>query len=163
MEEVATASSLLEQAERLRQEQQSELIEEMLDLVVFRLAGEHYALPAASIRAVVGKSPITPLPGTPSHLLGLTNQRGEILSVLDFRPLLGLGEANGESDFLVITQVGEHALALVVDSCPDLVRLPASALQPVGAQTVGAAYLQGQLAVESGLVFLLNPAAVFEA
>jgi len=158
----ATMTVLLEQAERLRQGQDSERSEELLDLIVFRLGEECYALPVEAVRGVIGKSEITPLPGTPRHLLGLTNMRGEILSVIDFKPLLGIGAAQGLPPYLVVARLGEHSVALAADSCPELLELPASCLQPMATRAAGSPHLRGQLHHEGGLVFLLELGSLLE-
>lgn len=159
--ESLSAAALLDRAEQLRREEPPAEAEGLLELCAFQLADERYALPADAVRAVVGKTAITPLPGTPGHLLGLINQRGEILSVVDFKPLLGLGAA-AEPPFLVIARQGEHSLAVAADSCPELLRLPGAALERPLAPTTGGQYLKGQVTQPDTVLFVLDLAALSE-
>lgn len=57
---------------------------------LFRLAGELFALDVKHTRQVVVLEDHTVVPLAPPHVIGVTNLRGYILSVLDVRPLLGL-------------------------------------------------------------------------
>src|SRR6185312_5009031 len=63
---------------------------ESLQVVVFRLGDERYALETQYVREVVRLSDYAPLPGAPAFVLGILNLRGEILSVLDLRPFCGV-------------------------------------------------------------------------
>jgi len=160
-EQPLSTAALLEQAESLRREQQAEQSEETLSLVIFHLGKERYGLPTEAVRAVVRTGDITPLPRTPAHLLGLTNLRGEILSVLDIKPLLGI-PPGGRPAYLVVCNVEEHALALASDSCPELAWPPAESLERAVTRAAGAHYVTGQITDAAGLIFLLDLKPVFE-
>lgn len=63
---------------------------EVLEVLIFRLAGERYALETRTVTQVVRPTECFPIPGAPAFLLGVVNLRGEILAVLDLGPVLGL-------------------------------------------------------------------------
>ena len=58
--------------------------------IVFGLGGARYAVSIRSVLELDRLSPITPVPNTPEFVLGVTNVRGDVVSVLDLRRLLGL-------------------------------------------------------------------------
>jgi purine-binding chemotaxis protein CheW len=58
--------------------------------IVFGLNGARYAVSIRSVLELDRLSPITPVPNTPEFVLGVTNVRGDVVSVLDLRRLLGL-------------------------------------------------------------------------
>jgi purine-binding chemotaxis protein CheW len=58
--------------------------------VIFTLAGAEYAVSAANVREVSEVVNLSPAPNVPDWLLGVTNLRGDILSVVDLREFLGL-------------------------------------------------------------------------
>lgn len=64
---------------------------QLVEIVDFRLGPERYAFPAALVREVFNLTEITLLPGVPPFVLGVTNLRGRILSVIDIRRLFGFG------------------------------------------------------------------------
>ena len=70
---------------------------ECLEVVTFRVARERYAVESAWVVEVLRLKHLTSVPCTPSFVLGVTNIRGEILTVIDLRkffdlPEVGLGE-----------------------------------------------------------------------
>ncbi|MEM7585116.1 MAG: chemotaxis protein CheW [Acidobacteriota bacterium] len=57
--------------------------------IVFTVAGTQYGLAMGQVIEVGPVPAVTPLPQVPEWLLGVTNLRGDILGVLDFRLFLG--------------------------------------------------------------------------
>jgi purine-binding chemotaxis protein CheW len=64
--------------------------EDRIELLVFSLSGERYALETSAVREVVRFVDFTLVPGAPAFLLGVTNVRGQILPVFDLRRLAGM-------------------------------------------------------------------------
>ncbi len=64
-----------------------------LPVLLFQLGGEAYAVECRHVREVLRPRGLTPLPGAPPFVLGIVNVRGQILSVADLRPFLGLRPA----------------------------------------------------------------------
>ena len=58
--------------------------------VIFRLAGTEYAAPALNVKEVGELTNLTPVPNVPHWLQGVTNLRGDILSIVDLRIFLDL-------------------------------------------------------------------------
>ena len=83
---------LRERARMLAREPQTENNEEVIVVVEFLLAKECYGIESTLIREVYPLKEYTPLPGTPSFILGLMNVRGQILSITDIRKLFDLPE-----------------------------------------------------------------------
>lgn len=70
-----------------------------IEVVVFGLASETYAVESSFITEVYPLNDFTPLPGTPSFVFGIINVRGQIISVIDLKkffnlPEIGLGQLN---------------------------------------------------------------------
>lgn len=64
----------------------------LVEIVEFTLGQERYAFPAEFVREVFHLTEITPLPSLPAFVLGVTNVRGRILSVIDIRRFLEFAE-----------------------------------------------------------------------
>ena len=72
------------------------------------------------VREVVEMLPITPLPKTPPHVIGIINLRGEVTHVIDLGILLGEGmkkDRTGQKIIVVPSDAahGEH-LGIIVDN-----------------------------------------------
>ncbi len=134
---------------------------ETLEVVTFTLGDEFYALETQHVSEVIRVGDITPVPGAPSFLAGVINLRGEIVAVVDLRPLLGLGP-RAVTDLSRILVLGDERIefALLVDSTQEVLRLRYdSILEPPG-ELAGTArpYLRGvtvdALIVLDGLALL---------
>jgi purine-binding chemotaxis protein CheW len=79
--------------------------------VEFLLASEHYGIELTYIREIHALTEFTPLPGTPAFVLGLTNVRGQILSVIDIKKLFDLPE-KGLTDLNKVIVVRTHQMEL---------------------------------------------------
>lgn len=65
---------------------------ETLHVVEFLLSGERYAVELSAVREVYPMKEFTPLPCTPSFVIGLINIRGQVLSIIDIRRFFELPE-----------------------------------------------------------------------
>lgn len=63
---------------------------ESLEVVVFRLAHETYAIESQHISQIYLMREFVPVPSTPEFVLGLMNVRGQILCVIDIRKFFDL-------------------------------------------------------------------------
>ena len=61
-----------------------------LEVLEFALAQERYAVETRHVREVLALRQLTPLPCTPSFVLGIVNVRGHMVPVLDLKEFLGL-------------------------------------------------------------------------
>lgn len=86
--------------------------------VVFSVGSQQFGIPLSEVREIDRCGKVTSLPRTPAWLRGVTNLRGEILSVTDFRNLLELTEDRqtvGEKIIVVHSERHDARTALVVD------------------------------------------------
>jgi len=118
----------------------------LLELLEFRLASERYAVETRHVREVHPLRELTPLPCTPSFVLGIVNVRGRILPVLDIKRFFGLPE-QGLTDLHRIIVVRGHdlELGLLADVIVGVRKVAADSLQPTLATLTGihAQYLRG--------------------
>jgi len=84
------------------------------EVVVCAVGREHFALPLESLAEIYRSMEITPLPLSPSYLVGVINVHGSLASVLSLAGILGLEETGEEGLLLILTP--EHGgIALHVD------------------------------------------------
>jgi len=108
--------------------------------LTMRLASEYYALPGTSVREIMRWRTPTPVPGAPPMIPGLINQRGQILTVIDARLLLGLAAAPlDRSTRLVWIQHHATDAALLVDAVIDLITIAPDHLTPPPINLTGSA------------------------
>ncbi len=87
-----------------------------LEVLEFVLANERYALETAFVREVCALKELTPLPCTPSFILGIINIRGQILAVTDLKRFFHLPD-KGLSDLnkVIILRRGGLEVGILAD------------------------------------------------
>lgn len=127
-----------------REPEKGEVEGERIEIVEFLLADERYAIESKYIGEVYPLRNLTPLPCTPSHVLGVINLRGRILSVIDLRtffdlPKRGLSDLNkvivlhdGTMEFGILADViiAAHSVlhSALLSSLPTLTEIRAEYL-----------------------------------
>jgi purine-binding chemotaxis protein CheW len=108
--------------------------ESTLSLACFEVGGALYALEVGSLREIVRPLPITPLPGAPASIEGVTELRGSLLVVVDLARLLGRDAAgDGPRTRIVVLEVDGLAFGLRVDAAVDVLGIAADRLEEVPA------------------------------
>jgi chemotaxis signal transduction protein len=82
--------------------------------VVFRVAGERFAVPAGVVARVAPMPALSPLPGARSPFLGVTSLSDAIVPVIDLGAVLGLARSDRGGEAMVVRH-GKHTYALAVD------------------------------------------------
>lgn len=106
----------------------------MNDLMVMtQIAGRRCALCAHDVSSVIELGTITPVPGTPDFIAGITALRSQALTVIDCRNALGFAESTWPTDSrAAVVNIGGHSYALVVDLIEDITTSVAQPEQVAG-------------------------------
>jgi len=117
-----------------------------LEIVEFLLSYETYGIESSFVREVYPLHEITPLPGTPSFVLGIINVRGQILSVLDLRKFFDLSE-KGLTDLnkVIIIHDEKMEFGILADAVTGILKISLDMIQPALPTLTGirAEYLKG--------------------
>ena len=128
--------------------------------LLLSLASTDYAVAQSYVTEIERVPAMTRVPGTPAWLSGVTNLRGDILSVIDLRVFAGLdGRSPLMARMLVARLPDDDFLAgLIVDGVDRIVAIPHDAIRPPAAPLDGplAAYVRGVCAVGERLVAVLD-------
>jgi purine-binding chemotaxis protein CheW len=102
-----------------------------VELVVFKLAEENYAVESRYVREVYPLKHLTPLPGAPSFVLGLTNLRGEILSIVDLHTFFELpNQGLSDRSRVIVLRTPKMECGILADSVTGTRRIGVDDLQP---------------------------------
>ncbi len=117
-----------------------------LEIIEFRLASETYGIESKYIREIYPLKEFTPIPGTPSFVLGLANVRGQILSVIDLKKFFNLPEKGlGELNKIIIVQNELVEFGILADVIIGVCKVMLKDIQesPPMVPGIGAQYLRG--------------------
>jgi purine-binding chemotaxis protein CheW len=136
-----------------------------LRLVCFALGQQELALPIADVRETVPMQPITRVFLTPACIAGVFSLRGEIVTAIDLRVLLGMGSHQvDDNSRIVVIETKAGTAGIVADRLCDL-RTLTEPLDPAPANVTPevAALLLGVAVTPTGTVRVLDANAVLTA
>ncbi len=102
-----------------------------LEILEFLLAYERYGIEMSWVRETCPLKDLTPLPCTPTFVIGLINVRGEIVSVIDLKKFFDLPE-KGLTDLNKVVIVHDDAMTfgILADEILGVRLIPGDAIQP---------------------------------
>jgi len=92
-------------------------------LLIVELRGGLYGIDSGAVREIVAVIEATRLPGAPSHVRGVVNLRGQLLTMVDVGHRLTGTPAATPDGSIVVVMSGERALGLLVDDVHDVQEL----------------------------------------
>lgn len=100
--------------------------------MTFSLSEKTYAIPAEKIVEIVQLPALQVLERLPEYIVGLMNLRGNIISVLNLRKLLGIKQEmfSTENQVLIINSNDKH-IGIIVDSVNDVIQCNKENLNPL--------------------------------
>ncbi len=137
-----------------------------VELATLYVADLLLGIPIREVEEISRYGAVTPVPGAPESVCGVMSLRGEVVTVLDLRVLLGLGKTEPTRRTRnVIVHAGGERIGLLVDRVADVVRAATADLLPPPANLSGAesAMFRAVYRMESELLVLVDVNAVTAA
>ena len=126
-----------------------------LELVVFDLDGQRYALPVTTAERVLPMVAVSPLPRAPAIALGVINLHGQILPVLDIRRRFGLPPREyGLANHLLVARTSRRTLAVPVDEVLGVKGVAAETTTAPDSVLPGIGHVSGIVALADGVLFI---------
>lgn len=94
-----------------------------LQVVVFRLGNEEYALLIEQIKEVVPIPPVTKVPLLPSYFKGVANVRGEVLAIIDLEEKFELQKSDKVANFCLVIESKAYKMAIMVKDIPNTLNI----------------------------------------
>jgi len=91
-----------------------------LQIVNFTVDNVNYGVPVDQVREVRDMQSVTPVPGAPAYVEGVTNLRGQIITVVNLRKRLGLTNKDCSADKIMIIDLDKSAVGVVVDAVTEV-------------------------------------------
>ncbi len=95
-----------------------------LQIVNFTMDEVNYGVPVEQVREVRDMQSVTPIPSAPSYVEGVTNLRGQIITVMNLRKRLGVSsKKENAGEKIIIVDINNHAVGVVVDAVTEVATL----------------------------------------
>ena len=138
---------------------EKEKIERSVELAVFSLGPEKYALNLSDITEIMSVPAITFVPGAEQHVLGLINYRGSVLPVIDLKKMFGIPALQASPNNRIIAlKFNKISVGLFVDEVGKVASVPASKIEPPMSTLKGSAasFIKGEAEVNGSLLAILK-------
>lgn len=139
---------LLEALERSGKSQQAGAGSAEVELFCVKVGDERFGVESGLVKEVVRIGPITPLPGSPPFLNGVTAHRGDVIAVIDLGRFLGRGETHLHArSRMAVAHSEEMVVGLLADEVLGISSFKASNISPapLGADA-GTEFISGVVA-----------------
>jgi purine-binding chemotaxis protein CheW len=134
------------------------------EYVTLKIGSQLLGLPIEDVREVFAPQGITPVPLSAPAVTGLLNLRGRVVTAICLRSVLGLppGEASVAERMAIGVEVDGEPFALLVDGIGDVMRLPASTLEPnpIHMDRIWRNYSRGVHRLETSILVILDLGSV---
>jgi purine-binding chemotaxis protein CheW len=101
---------------------------------IISLGGELFTIDLKSVQEVFVVDSITPVPGMPSGLVGVTNLRGTVIPLLDLRPMFALN-SDVTLRYAVVVKHENWQVGVLVDTVPEIRTIAKDQFLPAPAGT----------------------------
>jgi purine-binding chemotaxis protein CheW len=132
--------------------------ESTMQLVVFSLGEEEYALPIKHVQEIIRYTEPRGVASQTPWVKGVISLRGKIVPVYDLASRLNLDSSSAASK-IVMVESGDDMAGVIVGDVEEVLTLTSADLDEVPAS--GAACIQAIAKVGDRLVVLLDPAGIF--
>lgn len=132
---------------------QQKKVEELVQLVIFELDKEEYAVEIKDLQEIIKIPEITPVPNAPDFIPGIFNLRGRIVVVVDLEKRFNLKRENETKESnIIIAEVEGNSYGVVVDNVKEIKNIPKSIIQAtpkLATAKIHDDYLKGVVVIES--------------
>ncbi len=126
--------------------------------LVFRVGSSFYGISLSEIVEVTEKLETVPTPNSPDHVLGVVNLRGEVITVVDTRMLLGQERSESQLNFVIVVNTNKGKVAALVDQMIDVRQINSEIIEGPHstAQSEANVYLKGIAKADDHLIYILR-------
>ena len=132
--------------------------------LIFNLGKEIYGIPILKIATIEHKMTITPVPGTPGFVKGITSLRGKIIPIIDLKQKFGIGmtESTDRTCIVIVniqTDSGIQTNGLMVDGVSEVLDISEGYIEPVPKYadiSAGQEFMSGIATIKDNVIILLD-------
>ena len=137
-----------------------------LQFASFRLGDLLLGIDIHQVQEINRNLDITPVPHSPPAVRGVINLRGEVVTVIDLRAVLGLPAVDSSRlTRNVVVQQGGERIGLLVDSIADVVKTFVDDIDPLPENLGGIdhSFFTGVVKLDEGLLVIMNVTQTLDA
>ena len=126
-----------------------------IQLVVFTLDNQRFALPLSTVERAIRIMEIVPLPKAPEIVIGVINLHGKIIPVVNIRNRFRLPQREiNLNDQLIISNTKKRPLAILIDSVLGVFEFPEKRIVSADKILPDIEYIEGVAKLEEGIILI---------
>ncbi|MDJ0576870.1 MAG: chemotaxis protein CheW [Xenococcaceae cyanobacterium MO_234.B1] len=144
-----------QRAEELGKSLEDLSINATVPLAVFSLGEEYWAFDLEFVKEFIKIHHITPIPCCPNYIVGNINLRGQILTVVDLRPILQVDSGNPtDNTQIIVIEIDDIKAGVVVDEIFDVLYFEQNKISPTPTVVAGELknYIKGTMPYEQTML-----------
>ncbi|WP_163193296.1 chemotaxis protein CheW [Clostridium thermarum] len=102
-----------------------------MQIIVFRLNDEQFAVETSKVQGINDMMQITKVPGAPKYIKGLINLRGNVISLLDLELLLDIEKKGFEKNNIIILSIRDELVGIAVDAVSEVMDVTDNKLEKI--------------------------------
>ncbi|NME82806.1 chemotaxis protein CheW [Clostridium sp. SM-530-WT-3G] len=127
-----------------------------MQIVVFKLGDEHFAVETDRVQGINDIMSITRVPKAPKYIKGLINLRGSIKSLVDLNLLLNVSQGNEQNNIIILT-VEDEEIGILVDEVEEVLDIEEKNIQKLDKDTdKNQPYIKGILNYDNKLLTIID-------
>ena len=134
-----------------------------LEFVTLIAGGQNFCIEITQIREIRRWTPVTILPHSPNHVLGVINLRGAVIPILDLAAKLGFERISpSERHVIIITAIEERIVGLLVESVSEILGVSSETVRetPRSPEDATTRAILGVIAVGDDMIKVINLTAL---
>lgn len=126
-----------------------------MQIVIFSLGEEEFGVETLKVQNISNNMLVTKVPKSDSHIRGLINLRGNIISLIDINLLLGTTNQFNEKGNIIIIDIEEEEVAISVDKVKEVLDIDEKIIQKLDAEEVRD-YVKGIINLNGSIITLID-------
>mgnify|MGYP001801032805 CR=1 FL=1 len=144
---------------RKRQKEELAQLPDTLQIVVFEIGNEEFALDISQVKEVVLTVDLSAAPNSPNHVKGMASIRGKTYLAMDLN-LKFQNQETTDPKFLLVINHEEIALSLLLESLPSTLKCESQNISPdlsmLDQAAKNATFIKGIIQIEDRIIFYMD-------
>lgn len=162
----------MEERKRLKAKYDQDILNlrgQSVQLIVFGLGGERYALEIDKVKEIVPAPSISQLPRAPKYMKGVANIRGSVMVIMDLEEKFELfkSEDYSEKAFTLVIKNDRFKVGILVNEVPTTLKVQGDIIESssgIMSNTVlDETFIKGLIKQEEGMIILLDIIELIES
>lgn len=134
-------------------------IADRIEFVTFVAGGQNFCIEITQIREIRRWTPVTILPHSPSHVLGVINLRGAVIPIIDLAAKLGFPNIEPtERHVIIIAAIDDRIIGLLVEAVSEILGVSSDAVRetPRSSEDAATRAVEGIIPVDDDMTKIIN-------